>query len=46
MAEELVSERRCAVTVVAVANTLDGPSHTQGRGGIVGEALGFVGRQD
>lgn len=29
MAEELVSERRCAVTVVAMV-TLEGPFHTPG----------------
>lgn len=43
MAEELVSERRCTVTLVAMAKTLDGPSHTPGaEEDISGQSLGFM----
>lgn len=45
MAEELVSERKCAVTMVAMAETLDGPSHIPGaEEEILGQALGLMGQ--
>lgn len=41
MAEELVSVRKYAVTMVAMANTLDGPSHTPGaEEEMLGQAVG------
>lgn len=45
MAEELVSERRCTVTMVAMAKTLDGPYHTPGaEEEISGQSLGLMGQ--